>query len=111
VAAVLQAACYDCHSYETTWPWYSHIAPASWLVVGDVNEGRRHVNFSDWPADPESVAKKLDRINEVLGYREMPPLKYTMMHPKARLSEADRKLLMDWSDSEAGKLRAAPPKQ
>ena len=110
VTAVLQAACYDCHSHETKWPWYSHIAPVSWLVVSDVNEGRRHIDFSDWPTDPDSAAKKLDRINEVLDYREMPPLKYTLMHPKARLSEADRKLLMNWSDTEAATLRAAAPK-
>jgi hypothetical protein len=111
VATLLQAACYDCHSHETKWPWYSQVAPVSWLVVSDVNEGREHVDFSDWPTDPEAVAKKLDRINEVMDYREMPPKQYTLMHPKARLSEADRKLLMDWSDAEANKLRAATPKQ
>jgi hypothetical protein len=110
VAAVLQAACYDCHSHETKWPWYSHVAPVSWLVVSDVNEGRRHVDFSDWPTDPDAIAKKLDRINEVMDYREMPPKQYTLMHPKARLTEADRKLLLDWSDAEATKLRAAIPK-
>jgi hypothetical protein len=111
VAAVLQAACYDCHSHETKWPWYSHVAPVSWLVVSDVNEGRQHVDFSDWPTDPEAVAKKLDRINEVMDYREMPPKQYTLMHAKARLTDADRKLLMDWSDTEAAKLRATNPKQ
>jgi hypothetical protein len=67
-----------------------------------VNEGRRHLNFSDWPADPDGIAKKLDRINEVLDYREMPPKKYTLLHPEARLTEDQRKLLMDWSDA-AGK--------
>jgi len=102
VATLLRAACYDCHSYETKWPLYSRIAPSSWLVVSDVNEGRRHLNFSDWPADPDGIAKKLDRINEVLDYREMPPKKYTLLHPEARLTEDQRKLLMDWSDA-AGK--------
>ncbi len=106
VTALLHAACYDCHSHETQWPWYAHIAPASWLVVSDVNEGRRHIDFSNWPTDPAAIAKKLDRINEVLGYREMPPTKYTLLHPEARLTDAQRKQLMDWSDAMATKLHA-----
>src|SRR5271169_1947874 len=58
IAAMLHAACYDCHSYETKWPWYSHIAPVSWLVAGDVRDGRHDMNFSDWPNnDPMRVAK------------------------------------------------------
>ena len=101
IAALLHAACYDCHSSETTWPWYSRIAPASWLVVSDVNEGREHLNFSDWPKDADRAAKKFDRINEVLGYREMPPKKYTLLHPEARLTEAQFKKLLDWSDTAA----------
>ena len=105
VTALLRAACYDCHSYETKWPLYSRIAPASWLVVADVNEGRRNFNFSEWPTEPARAAKKLDRINEVVDYREMPPKKYTALHPEARLTEAQRKLIMDWSDTAASKLR------
>ena len=101
ITALLRAACYDCHSHETKWPLYSRIAPSSWLVVGDVNEGREHLNFSDWPTDPDRAAKKLDRINEVLGYKEMPPKKYTLLHPEARLTEAQIKTLMDWSDAAA----------
>jgi len=107
ITALLHAACYDCHSHETKWPLYSRIAPSSWLVVGDVNEGRKHMNFSDWPTDPAAVAKKLDRINEVLDYKEMPPKQYTLLHPEARLTAAQVKQLMDWSDAAAEKLRAA----
>jgi hypothetical protein len=106
ITLLLRAACYDCHSHETKWPLYSRIAPSSWLVVSDVNEGRRHLNFSVWPADPAAVAKKLERINEVLDYREMPPKKYTLLHPEARLTDAQRKQLMDWSDATATKLHA-----
>jgi hypothetical protein len=105
ITALLRAACYDCHSYETKWPLYSRIAPSSWLVVKDVNEGREHFNFSKWPADPARAAKKMERINEVLDYREMPPKKYTLLHPEARLSEAQRKQLMDWTDAAASRLR------
>jgi hypothetical protein len=111
ITALLRAACYDCHSHETKWPVYSRIAPSSWLVVGDVNEGRKHLNFSVWPADPAAIAKKLERINEMLDYREMPPKKYTMLHPEARLTDAQRKQLMDWSDAAASKLHAASTNQ
>ncbi len=107
VAVLLHAACYDCHSYEVKWPWYSRIAPASWLVASDVNEGREHLNFSDWPPEAERAAKKWDRINEVLDYREMPPKKYTLIHVDARLSESQRQALLDWSSAQAEHLRAA----
>ena len=111
ITALLRAACYDCHSYETKWPLYARIAPSSWLVASDVNEGREHLNFSAWPQEPELVAKRLDRINEVLDYKEMPPKKYTLLHPEARLTEAQRKAIMDWADAAGKKNEApAPPK-
>ncbi len=105
IAAVLRAACYDCHSHETQWPWYSRVAPSSWLVVADVREGREHLNFSDWPSAPERAAKKFDRISEVLDYREMPPKKYTLLHPEAQISERQRQELLDWCEAEAQKAR------
>jgi hypothetical protein len=107
VAASIRAACYDCHSDETQWPLYSRIAPVSWLVASDVNEGRKHLNLSDWPAEPAKVAKQLDRINEVIDYGEMPLKKYTLLHPDARLSEAQRKEVLDWTEATADKLRGA----
>jgi hypothetical protein len=107
VTTLLHAACYDCHSYETKWPLYSKIAPSSWLVVSDVTDGRDNLNFSEWPQDPIRAAKKLERVNEELDYREMPPKKYLLMHPEARLTEAQRQTLLDWTSAEADKLRAA----
>jgi hypothetical protein len=71
-----------------------------------VNEGRKHLNFSEWPADTARAAKNLDRINEVVDYREMPPKKYTLLHPDARLTEAQRKELLDWTGAAADKLRS-----
>ena len=106
ITTLLRTACYDCHSYETRWPLYARIAPASWIVVRDVNEGRRNFNFSEWPAEAARAAKKLDRINEVLDYRQMPPKKYTLLHPEARLTDGQRKQLLDWTDAEAARLRA-----
>jgi hypothetical protein len=107
IVALLHAACYDCHSYETKWPWYSHVAPVSWLVVGDVNNGRHNMNFSDWPAgDPKRTAKRLEDMSEKIGYGEMPPKKYTMIHADARLTDGQRKELTDWLDSEAARLKS-----
>ena len=111
VAASLRVACYDCHSHETIWPWYAKIAPVSWLIVSDTTEGREHLNLSDWPTEPDRVAKKLDRMNEVVDYREMPPKKYTLIHPNARLTEVQRREILDWTDATAAKLRAAATNQ
>src|ERR1017187_6341112 len=72
VAAMLHAACYDCHSRETKWPWYSRIAPMSWLIANDVNEGRTNLDLSDWPANnPTRAAKRLESMSEKIGYLEM----------------------------------------
>jgi len=107
VAAMLRAACYDCHSHETKWPWYSRIAPMSWLIVEDVNDGRIDLNLSDWPTnDPERAAKRLGSMSEKIGYLEMPPKKYTAIHADARLTDAGRKELTDWLDAEAARLKA-----
>ena len=111
IAALLHAACYDCHSDETKWPWYSHIAPVSWLIASDVNDGRRDMNFSDWPAnDPVRVAKRLENMSEKLGYDEMPPKKYTLIHADARLTDSQRKEFENWLDSEAAQLKASAQK-
>ena len=56
VEAILNRSCIDCHSYKTVWPWYSKVAPISWLLVSDVNEGRKHFNLSNWPTDPKEAA-------------------------------------------------------
>lgn len=107
IAALLHAACYDCHSYETRWPWYSHVAPVSWLVASDVNEGRKHLNLSEWPVgQPDRAAKRLDRMSEEIDYREMPPKKYTAIHANARLTDVQRKEMTQWLDAEASRLRA-----
>jgi Haem-binding domain len=111
VAAQLHDSCYDCHSYETKWPWYSHIAPVSWLVASDVKDGRRHLNFSDWPHSlPDREARRWEDVSEELGYDEMPPAKYTWMHPKARLTSAERQHLINWADQQAKKLKAEAAK-
>jgi hypothetical protein len=108
IATMFRGACYDCHSYETKWPWYSHIAPVSWLIASDVQGGRRHLNFSEWPAtDPERAAKRLANASEELGYQEMPPPKYQAIHPAARLTADQRQQLIQWLDQEAKRLKTA----
>jgi len=108
IAALLRAACYDCHSDETKWPWYSRVAPVSWRVADDVNRGRERLNFSDWPHEqPERAARRLERISEELDDGEMPPAKYTWMHPEARLTAGQREQLIHWADQEAARLKAA----
>jgi hypothetical protein len=106
VAAMLHAACYDCHSYETRWPWYSRVAPVSWLIASDVNAGRRHLNLSAWPVNqPEKAAKWLDRMAEAIDYEEMPPRKYTLIHADARLTAAQRSQLTNWLETTWSKLK------
>ena len=111
VAAMLHAACYDCHSSETRWPWYSHVAPMSWLIAGDVQEGRGHLNLSDWPDDSERAIKRLEDMSDEIGSGEMPLKKYTNIHADARLTESQRKELTDWLDEEAAKLKTSVPPQ
>src|SRR5258708_13661824 len=88
IAAMLHAACYDCHSHETRWPWYSRVAPMSWQIAQDVKDGRESLNFSDWPVgNPKRAAKKLEDMSEQIEYKEMPLKKYTLIHADARLTE------------------------
>lgn len=86
-----RAACYACHSNETTWPWYSSVAPMSWLVAGDVTDGRLALNFSEWPRDQHQVEDAVDAVED----GEMPPRPYLLVHPGARLSRAERRALLD----------------
>ena len=99
VRAVLRAACYDCHSNETRWPWYSYIAPVSWLVAGDVAEGREHLNLSEWPADAGERAEAAKRMWKNVERGEMPLLAYRVAHGEARLSESQKDLIRNWAES------------
>jgi hypothetical protein len=84
--ALARRACFDCHSNETAWPAYASIAPASWLVQHDVNEGRAVLNFSEWPRRQEEANKAAEEVVE----GEMPPAAYTWLHAQARLNASDR---------------------
>jgi hypothetical protein len=84
--ALAVRACYDCHSNQTRWPWYSHVAPFSWLVQWDVDEGRQALNFSQWNLPQEEAGEAADTVLA----REMPPARYLLLHPEARLSASER---------------------
>ena len=102
VERVLRRSCYDCHSNETDWPWYSRVAPASWLVADDVHEAREDMNFSEWPDDPDDATDLIEEIGEQVESGAMPLDSYLWLHPEARLSDEERQLLIDWSLSEGG---------
>src|SRR6516225_1839805 len=90
VAAVLSRSCNDCHSNRTVWPLYSHVAPASWLVVSDVNRGRKALNFSEWSTyGAKQQREHLEEICKEVTEGEMPSFSYTLVHRDAILSNAD----------------------
>lgn len=98
IAATFTRSCYDCHSNSTVWPWYSNVAPVSWLLASDVSEGRRELNFSAWGAyDPQKQRKLLGEICEQVKEGKMPGTPYTLMHPKAQVSDADRRTICSWT--------------
>jgi len=90
VAAVLRRACYDCHSNQTAWPWYSRVAPVSWLIARDVKQGRAHLNFSEWSRySPQAARRRLEEACEEVREGNMPLRNYRLLHPEARLSSKD----------------------
>lgn len=83
--------CFACHSNQTRWPWYSSLAPISWLTVHDVNSGRSTFNFSRWDKGHPELSEFLDAISS----GSMPPLQYRILHSEARLSKREKQQLMD----------------
>ena len=100
VMQILRTSCYDCHSNESVWPWYSNVAPVSWLVVNDVNEGREHLNFSQWQSySGEDKAEDIEEIWEDVEEGEMPSWYYLPLHPEARLSDKDKEMIKNWVEN------------
>jgi len=100
VAGLLRRACHDCHSSQTVWPWYSRVAPVSWLVARDVIKGRGELNLSEWGRYPtRRKDRKLREICEQVTRGKMPMRAYTLMHPQARLSDQDRRAMCGWADA------------
>ena len=100
IIATFQRSCQDCHSNVTKWPWYSHIAPASWVIISDVNGGRRHFNVDEWSS--YSMPKKQDRLTktcEEVKSGGMPDSKYRFFHRSAKVSEQERIALCEWAET------------
>lgn len=89
--ALARRACFDCHSRETRWPWYSHVAPASWLLQHHVDEGREHLDFTAW----DLPQRDADEMEEAAREGWMPLANYTYLHPEARLTDAETRQLAD----------------
>ena len=98
VARVLDRGCRDCHSNDTRWPWYSHVAPVSWFVIDHVNHGRSHFNYSDWSRyEPDEATRLLKKTCELAQERAMPLRSYTFIHRTARLTPDDVGSLCAWT--------------
>lgn len=105
IELMLRTSCYDCHSNETMYPWYAHVAPVSFLVSKDTREGRRELNFSEWEKlDAHEKEEMLEEIAEEVEEGEMPMKIYPVTHPKARLSDENREEIENWALSMAESL-------
>ena len=105
VGAILKRACSDCHSNETSWPWYSDVAPVSWFVIDHVNHGRRHLNFSNWADYAGADANDLlGEIAKTVKEGAMPLESYTMIHSEAKLSDRERRMIVEWAQAERSGL-------
>lgn len=98
---LIKASCYDCHSNEVKYPWYTNVAPLSWWIKHHINEGREELNFSEWGTyKSRRIDKKLKECAEMLEEGEMPLSSYTLIHGEAKLSEAQKAQLIAWFNSQ-----------
>lgn len=107
VKSVLQNACYDCHSNNTNYPWYSNIQPMAWMMATHITNGKEKLNFSDF--DSNRTRKQISKLKEISNQikdDEMPISSYKLMHKNARLSQNEKFLLMNWMQKTADSLSA-----
>lgn len=108
VLQLLQRSCYDCHSSNTRYPWYNKIQPVAWILDDHIQEGKRELNFSEFAAyTPKRAAHKLDEVMAEVGEHEMPISSYTTMHPHAKLSEEEIRMISEWADALGDSIRIA----
>jgi hypothetical protein len=104
VQQILKRSCFDCHSNHTVWPWYSNIAPMSWLVAQDVRKGRAKMNFSEWgKISPSKQEERLESICDEIKEDEMPLKNYLLIHGDAKLSQQEKDVLCKWAETELKK--------
>jgi hypothetical protein len=107
VKAVLDRSCWNCHSNQTHWPWYSYVAPMSWMVIGHVEDGRSVLNFTEWSYSPEEGADLMDSVCAQVKRGRMPLREYTWMHWRAAVTEEEIKRICEWSGETADLLMAS----
>ena len=108
VVRTLEKSCQNCHSEKTEWPWYSYIAPLSWMIENDVQRGRNHMNLSRWNGyNPEQQQEILSKMSVLVRNRAMPLPRYLLLHPGSKLSDAEIAYLYQWTRTERKRLKAA----
>ena len=108
VQSILDRSCNDCHSNRTRYPWYAQISPLSWWLKDHITEGRREVNFSEFATySARRKGRKFKEICEQVKEGEMPLESYLPLHPSAKLSDADRQVLCQWTSAESAALTSA----
>lgn len=112
VMNTLERSCSNCHSDQTFWPWYSYVAPASWLVEKDVHDGREHFNMSLWNeyTDRDRI-RILTEISVMVRNHEMPLPRYTLLHPDAKLTAQDIEAIDQWGHTERKRIKAGASQQ
>jgi len=107
VMQIVERSCQSCHSEKTEWPWYSYVAPMSWLIEKDVDQGRSHMNLSHWNEySIEQQQEILAKLSAVVRNRQMPLPRYTMLHPEARLSNSEIDQIYRWTRAERARLKS-----
>jgi hypothetical protein len=104
VMALLKVACYDCHSNSTRYPWYSRITPVNWWLYDHIQEGKHELNFSEFTGSFRRKMRKLEEAGEQTEKHEMPISSYLWIHKDARLSDAQRQLIVEWTKNSREKL-------
>jgi hypothetical protein len=105
ISTIIRTSCYDCHSNQAKYPWYSHVAPSSWLVRKDIEQGRKALNFSEWSGYPERrMIGNLQDIQEETAAGGMPLPAYTLIHHKAKLNPEQKKIIAQWTDELSQKI-------
>ncbi len=112
VAQLLHAACDDCHSNKTNYPWYAQVQPLAWWLNHHVTDGKKHLNFSNFTSRPIAVQNhKLEETIEMIEHNEMPLASYTWfgLHPQAKLSATQKQTLISWAKAQMDTLKAQYP--
>jgi heme-binding protein len=106
VVRILERSCQNCHSERTAWPLYSYVAPMSWMIEHDVQRGRSHMNLSRWNGyPPDRQQEILLEMASLVRNRVMPPPRYLLLNPEAKLSDAEAQYLYQWAGSERKRLK------